>query len=170
MLTLTENEAQNGKPKFRIGSPKLYPILCGMPEFTAWKNMVQRCTNPRNPSYHRYGAKGVRICEEWRIFEKFLADVGNRPGPGYSIDRHPDKNGNYEPGNVRWATASQQSRNRRNSVMATIHGQTRTVPDWCELLKMNYGTVMKRIYRHGLTPELALTLKTHAGKKWELYT
>lgn len=83
------------------------------PEYNAWSSMKGRCHNPRDKGYPNYGGRGIEVCESWRnSYQAFLGDVGRRPGPGYSIDRI-DVNGNYEPGNVRWATARQQVRNRR---------------------------------------------------------
>lgn len=77
--------------------------------------MIKRCENPKNHAYPRYGGRGITVCPEWRSdFAAFLRDVGPRPSPDLSLDRI-DNNGNYEPGNVRWATAAQQAQNRRNS-------------------------------------------------------
>lgn len=82
-------------------------------EYRIWTDMRQRCTNPARNSYVFYGARGIRVCDEWfNSFEAFIRDVGPRPGLGYSIDRI-DSNGHYEPGNVRWATTKQQGRNSR---------------------------------------------------------
>ena len=83
-------------------------------EYTAWIAAKKRCFNPRNPSYNGYGRRGIRMCPEWaRSFEAFLRDMGPKPYPTYSLDRI-DPNGDYEPGNCRWASPSVQARNKRN--------------------------------------------------------
>jgi hypothetical protein len=85
--------------------------MCGSAEHTAWKNMKARCLNPRHPNYGSYGGRGIG-CEALLPFGVFFAAVGPRPGEGYSLDRI-DNDGDYAPGNVRWATRSEQQRNRR---------------------------------------------------------
>lgn len=81
-------------------------------EYQTWKSMIQRCLNPKKNSYKAYGGCGIKVCTRWRQFANFLADMGPRP-KNKSIDRYPNKFGNYEPGNCRWATGSEQQHNRR---------------------------------------------------------
>jgi hypothetical protein len=82
------------------------------PEYCTWRRMIRRCYCESEGRYSYYGGRGIRVCDRWReSFENFLADMGKHPGKGWSLDRI-DANGNYEPGNVRWATATTQSRNR----------------------------------------------------------
>lgn len=76
-------------------------------EYTAWANMKQRCNNPKNPRYRCYGGRGIKVCREWLDYSTFLQDVGRKPSPELSIDRI-NNDGDYEPGNVRWATTQQQ--------------------------------------------------------------
>ncbi len=85
-------------------------------EYRSWAHMIARCENPKVNGYKNYGGRGIKVCKEWReSFAAFLTHVGKRPSPKYSIDRWPNNNGDYEPGNVRWATMSEQHLNSRRS-------------------------------------------------------
>ena len=87
------------------------------PEYNVWANMKYRCQNERNPAYHNYGGRGICVCERWLCddgFANFLADLGCRPTEKHSLDRI-NNDGNYEPGNVRWATKAVQEHNKRLS-------------------------------------------------------
>lgn len=85
-----------------------------IPEYRVWVMMRDRCKNPKSPKWPRYGGRGIRVCERWEVFGNFIADMGRRPGPDFSIDRR-DNDGNYEPSNCRWATRSQQARNQKRA-------------------------------------------------------
>jgi len=83
------------------------------PEYRTWTGMKERCCNSRKRSFKDYGGRGIRVCDRWlNSFESFLTDMGPKPSSAHSIDRI-NNDGNYEPGNCRWATASQQARNKR---------------------------------------------------------
>lgn len=115
-------------------------------EYQIWTGMIARCYNKQNKSYRNYGEKGVIICERWlNSFDNFITDMGLRPSNKHSIDRFPDKAGNYEIGNCRWATTAQQNRNYTRNIFIEHNGQVKCLIEWCELLNLNYGRVVQRI-------------------------
>lgn len=119
----------------------------GMPEYEAWIGIKKRCNNPKYHEYHLYGGRGISVCVEWNnSFQSFLSYVGYRPDNNYSIDRI-NVDGNYEPGNIRWANKGDQNRNRRITIWYTLYGIRHTLKDWARELGIPYTTVYSR-YKH----------------------
>jgi hypothetical protein len=125
-------------------------------EYRAWLSMKARCSLPSQRSFVDYGARGIKVCDRWMAsYEDFLADVGLAPSPSHTIERE-DSNRNYEPGNVRWATRAEQSRNRRNNIVVEIDGLSLTLGEWAERAGIPYRTVWARINVLKWPPERAL--------------
>ncbi len=91
--------------------------LAGSPTYRSWQHLKERCTNPSDINYHRYGGRGITFCERWNVFENFLEDMGEKP-EGLQIDRI-DNDGNYEPGNCRWVTGTENIRNASGTKLNT---------------------------------------------------
>jgi hypothetical protein len=119
--------------------------LSDSPTYRSWNAMINRCTNEKSEHYDEYGAVGITVCERWLSFDLFISDMGIRPGLNYSIDRWPNKTGNYEPGNSRWATRKQQSRNKVNSNVVLFNGEMTHVADVAEALGIRHVFVL---YHH----------------------
>jgi len=117
--------------------------------------MFQRCYNPNGTKYADYGGRGITVCDRWLKFENFYADMGDRP-EGMEIDRFPDNDGNYEPGNCRWATRPEQMRNTRANRMITFQGRTQCLTDWANEIGVGCSTICTRLAR-GWSLERALT-------------
>jgi hypothetical protein len=131
--------------------------------------MLDRCYRENAQQFRHYGGRGITVCDRWReSFENFLADMGPKPTPKHSIDRFPDTNGNYEPGNCRWATQSQQMRNSRLTRMVTVNGETRAAADWGDETGVKYKTIVDRI-DHGVSAEDAIALKRYGMRRHERY-
>lgn len=111
--------------------------------YSAWQKMKERCGNPSCDSYPTYGGRGIQVCPRWQKFENFLADMGERLD-GMQLDRI-DSNGNYEPGNCRWASPKQQARNRRSNRLITFIGEKKSLAQWCEDFGLKYHTVWQRL-------------------------
>lgn len=125
------------------------------PEYGSWSMMIQRCKNPNHDAYPNYGGRGISVCDRWTLFENFLADMGSRPD-GMTIERD-DVNGNYEPGNCRWATRAEQNRNRRDSNPIEFRGKSQLLSEWARELGISKITLRKRIYVLGWSIERSFT-------------
>lgn len=126
------------------------------PEYQSWHLMKWRCGNPSAVGYQYYGGRGISVCREWlESFETFYCDMGPRPTPKHSIDRI-DNDGNYEPGNCRWATAKEQAHNRRNNHVITFNGETLCATEWSDRLGGGRNVVSRRI-KKGWSPEKAIS-------------
>jgi hypothetical protein len=120
--------------------------------------MIYRCHNPNHVGYPKYGGRGVAVCARWRnSFDSFLVDVGQRPSPKHTLDRFPDQNGNYEPGNVRWATTVEQARNKGDNKVVEFRGRKQSLAAWADELGFNYFTLWSRIEKSGWSVERAFT-------------
>lgn len=118
-------------------------------EYSSWKSMKVRCLNPKYPKYHMYGGRGITIHQAWiDSFPEFLRYMGYRPR-GTSLDRI-DVNGNYEPGNVRWATYKQQARNQQKSSYLTLNGETKHIREWADEIGVT-PTSIKSFMKTGKT-------------------
>lgn len=134
----------------------------GTPECAALRGAFRRCNDPDDPGYHRYGGRGIKVHEEY-IFNSpngvrnLIKDIGKRPSAEHSLDRI-NNHGNYEPGNVRWATGKEQQRNTRLNRLLTFNGKTQCVAAWAEELCLSLNMIRNRLKR-GWTVERALTIK-----------
>jgi hypothetical protein len=126
----------------------------GSRTYWSWVAMRSRCYNSRASRYERYGGRGIKVCARWLgSFENFLADMGERP-VGQTLDRI-NNDGDYEPGNCRWATPRQQSRHTRTNRMLTSNGETRCISEWVEVTGLP-RTVIETRLRRGLSGERVL--------------
>jgi hypothetical protein len=114
-------------------------------EYTIWRAMKSRCSNPATINYSDYGGRGIAVCDRWRDdFAAFLADMGPRPSPDHSIDRR-DNSGPYSPDNCRWSTSTEQSNNRRVNRMLSHQGRTQTLAQWSRELGLSRVTLADRL-------------------------
>lgn len=131
--------------------------------WNVWASMRSRCEKPKHKSWRHYGGRGIKVCARWQSFDDFLADMGIAPA-GLSIERI-DTNGDYEPGNCRWATATEQARNRRSNVHLTAFGETKILCEWTEDSRCMVSTaaLQKRISA-GWPHDLAISTEKYASR------
>lgn len=127
----------------RTGRPPRHGMT-GSPTWGSWQSMMTRCYNKSQNGYKYWGGRGIRVCDRWLVFENFLEDMGERP-KGTSIDRR-DNDGNYEPGNCRWATAMEQGGNRRGTRIVTWQGESHHVTEWSRILGIRPNVIFSRLY------------------------
>jgi len=128
------------------------------PEWHAWFSMRRRCNSPNTVGFHNYGGRGIGVYPEWNAsFEAFYRDMGLRPSDKHSLDRI-DTNGNYEPGNCRWATWGEQQNNTRHNVRLTFNGETLTAAQWAVKTVISAFAIYTRLYA-GWSTERTLTTK-----------
>lgn len=136
---------------FRIDGRTLNPL------YGLWYNMIGRCENPNHPKYYRYGKRGIKVCEEWHDFDKFVEwsnSIGGRPN-NYSIERI-NNDGNYEPSNCKWASSTEQAENKSNTIYLKYNGETKSLPEWCRITGLSWDLVYNRL-SSGWTVERALS-------------
>lgn len=134
------------------------------PEYNTWNSMINRCYNPDSDQYHNYGLRGISVYPEWRnSFKSFLSHVGRKPSSNMSLDRI-DVNGNYEPGNVRWATQKEQCRNTRSNTLIIFSGMTKCLSEWSEITKISRYTLHNRLFKYEWPVEKSLTLTPVKGR------
>jgi hypothetical protein len=125
-----------------MGEGNIRHGMTDTPEYARWHGMMLRCYNPKDPGYKWWGGRGIKVCERWHTFENFHADMGARPSVKHSIDRI-DPNGDYCPENCRWATQTQQQRNKRSNRLLTHNGETKCLAEWAE----TYGLTTLQLWQ-----------------------
>ena len=142
------HEPKNIKIVHGMSNTKLYGI---------WSGMKSRCKNPNDNKYRYYGSRGISVCDEWENFEPFLEwSIDNGYTKGLSIDRI-DVNGNYEPSNCRWTTMKEQQNNKRNNVLLTYEGETRSIAQWANELGVRFGLLYGRLKKYDWNLELVIS-------------
>jgi len=152
-------QSRSHQPRTRnfYASPHLPRRTSGHPtEARCYHAMIDRCYNPNATSHSHYGGRGITVCQRWReSFQAFLNDMGARPSSGHSIDRI-NNDGNYEPNNCRWATHTEQQRNKSNNHLVSFRGRTMCIADWADEVGLSWHVLIMRL-RLGWTVERAMT-------------
>ena len=123
--------------------------------YEVWGGMKKRCLCKSNEAYKHYGARGITVCERWFKFENFLSDMGEKPD-GLTLERINNNLG-YSPENCKWATRTDQARNKRNARYITVNNKTQTIQQWSEETGLSYYTIYLRL-RRGLSVEKAVAI------------
>lgn len=134
--------------------------------YWVWADMLSRCRNPNHRAFMNYGGRGIAVCKDWQEdFAAFVTDMGARP-PGGMLDRI-DNDGNYEPGNCRWATRQEQNSNRRSCIYVEVDGERVTLREACRRKGLKYRPIVKRVQYRNWSVEMALTVPLGSGKQFK---
>ncbi len=133
-------------------------------EYGVWNSMMNRCGSIFNRNYHRYGGRGITVCERWLEFENFALDMGHRPSHRHTLDRVNNERG-YSPENCQWRTYQDQARNTRRNRMVTFRGETLCVAAWADRTGIPGQVIRKRIVEHLWSIEDALTVPLGSRRK-----
>lgn len=144
-----------------VGHEKTHGMT-GTPEHKTWIKMRQRCLNPNDKEYPRYGGRGIKVCERWDDYLNFISDMGIRPSKDHSIERI-NNNGDYSPENCKWATRSEQANNRRTSKLIEYNGKFQTARQWSIELNIDYEKLTIRL-DNGWNEVEALTVPMNLSK------
>jgi hypothetical protein len=128
------------------------------PEHAVWRSMLARCDNSNNASYHYYGGRGIKVCKRWKEYQNFIEDMGERPSKEYSLERI-NTNADYKPSNCRWATRSEQQKNKTTTKFYTNEIFTGTLVECAKYLNITKHTAFER-WKNWSTFE--------KGIKWQL--
>jgi hypothetical protein len=149
---------------FKHGGKRSFPV-----EYRAWSKIKGRCFCKTDAGYHKYGGRGISMCDEWASdFMRFLADMGMRPSNKSSIDRM-DNDGDYTPENCEWSNPTKQANNRRSSHLLTHKGETRTIAQWSRITGIKQATLRARIEVSGMSVKDTLETPVVTPKR-VLYT
>lgn len=139
---------------------KSTPVTHGMRYtrvYEIWSGLLKRCLNSSSKTFEFYGGRGIEVCERWKSFENFYADMGNPPTDAHTIERK-DVNGNYELENCVWASKLEQARNKRNNVKVLLNGKTYALSEACEIVGIGYKKVHARLAKCKWPIEKALSV------------
>lgn len=133
------------------------------PTYATWGSMKRRCNNPNASNYYLYGGRGIGYVDRWESYDNFLRDMGERPGPDYSLDRINNTK-DYGPENCRWATRLEQASNKRNNRFIEYKGKSKTLSEWARQYGINVGTLFARLNVQKWDIERALNVAPITGR------
>jgi hypothetical protein len=133
-------------------------------EYNTWNNMIQRCKSANSETRPHHAGRGIKVCVRWLSFANFLEDMGPRPSIKHQLDRYPNQDGDYEPGNCRWATPTEQLRNTSRNRILEFRGESHCVSEWAAILGINRSVVFSRL-AIGWSVERALSTPVRRSAK-----